>query len=319
MGVLAAVVPGRSRPRVRRWQHGEQVGQPDRARLARRPGSVAVQPLPLASSAGTFTQDGRYYTFTAPARFSDPAFGVRDGAVDLASRSVFTGARTVYAAAPDGSAPAEPTYAPECSRATEPDWTPASPGGSWMEQALSSPDPGCRFGANAGDPGAPSVTPTPTPTPSTKPDVAGASDAPASITQPAQGTGLVPISDRIPQLGPTVRFRSSAKGLTRALRRGLRVQLDVAGATSLKAYVLVARPSNEDLFAFDGGSTTYTIGRLSIDRPPSQTQTIAIPFTRASRAPLSRFLKITVTVRVVATDGAGNRTVVERQLALTDF
>jgi hypothetical protein len=289
-------------------------------------GSFEIQQLGSLTAGGTFTTDGRYFTFTQALGLSGPT-GARDGAVDLASRAVLLPARTTYT--PFSGQPPMPTeYAPECARAQEPDWTPAATTGGWMEQALSSPDPGCRFGANASDPAptpspAPTASPEPTPAPSptptpANPDIPGASDAPASITRPAQGTGLVPIAERTP-LGPTVRFRSSAKGLTRAMRRGLRIKLDVAGAASLKAYVIVARPANEGLFALDGGSSTFTIGRLSVRRPPSQTQTIAIPFTKDSRAALGRFLKITVTVRLVATDTAGNRTVVERQVALTDF
>lgn len=275
-------------------------------------GSFEIQNLGTLTAVGGFTADDRYFTFTQALSVSGSP-GMRDGAVDLATRSVLLPARTTYQEFPNRPATQAPTYAPECARAQEPDWVPAV-SGSWMEQALSSPDPGCRFGANANDPG-PAPTPTPTPTP----DTTGASDAPSNITRPAEGTGLVPISDRTTPLGPTVRLRSSAKGLTRAMKRGLRVQLDLAGAASLKAYVLVARPSNEGLFSFANGSTTFTIGRLSIDRPPSQTQTIAIPFTRDARKVLPRFLKITVTVRLVATDSAGNRTVVERQIALTDF
>lgn len=295
-------------------------------------GSFEIQQLGSLTAGGTFTADGRYFTFTQALGLSGPT-GARDGAVDLASRAVLLPARTTYPSI--AGQPQRPDeYAAECARAQESDWVPAATAGSWMERALSSPDPGCRFGANASEPlptatpsptpsPAPTASPTPTPTPSptpapANPDIPGASDAPASITRPAQGTGLVPIAERTP-LGPTVRFRSSAKGLTRAMRRGLRIKLDVAGAASLKAYVIVARPSNEGLFALDGGSSTFTIGRLSVRRPPSQTQTIAIPFTKDSRAALGRFLKITVTVRLVATDTAGNRTVVERQVALTDF
>lgn len=292
-------------------------------------GSVTIQSLGALSVGGVFTADGRFFTFTRSLDIWG-SMGFRDGAVDLATRAVLDGARTVYTPM-QGQPERAPEYAPECARAQEPDWIPSASAGGWMERALSSPDPGCRFGANASDPlptatpepspspsptATPSPAPEPSPTPTPTPDTAGASDAPATITRPAQGTGLVPIAER---LGPTVRFRSSAKGLTRAMQRGLRIKLDLAGAASLKAYVLVARPADEDLFAFDGGSTTYTIGRLSLSRPPSQTQTIAIPFTRDARKALPRFLKITVTVRLVATDSAGNRTVVERQVALTDF
>lgn len=283
-----------------------------------------VQDLGALTRSAAFTADGHYFTFTQSTSIVGPG-ATRDGAVDLASRGVLLPARTVTPEVA-GAPPQPVTYAAECARAQEPDWTPSTTSGSWMEQALSVPDPGCRFGANANDRGpmpspAPESTPapSPTPTPTPKPDTAGASDAPANITRPAEGTGLVPISDRTTPLGPTLRLRSSAKGLTRAMRRGLRIQLDVAGATSLKAYVLVARPSNENLFSFADGSTTYTIGRLSLDRPPSQRQTIAIPFTKDARKVLPRFLKITVTVRLVATDAAGHRTVVERQVALTDF
>ena len=210
------------------------------------------------------------------------------------------------------------------------------PLGRWIEQALSSPDPGCRFGANANDPGkvdsgdevdptptaspSPSPTPTPAPVASPTPTPSAANDAPASITQTAQGTGLVPIAERGKPLGPTVRFRSSAKGLTQALRRGLRVKLDLIGAKTLKAYLIVSRPADEELFSVGGaGTKDYTVGRFSVKHPPSQTQTIAVPFTTEARAVMPRFLKITVTVRLVADDRAGNRTIVERQVALTDF
>jgi hypothetical protein len=270
----------------------------------------------------SFTRDGRYLTFRKPLGFSPPS-GTAHGAVDLASRAVLARARVDYPVIA-GVPPQRTEFAPECARSQEADWEPALATGPWLEQALSSPDPGCRFGANVNDPVAtptpsPTVTPAPSPTPTPTPDPAKADDAPANITRPAPGTGLVPIAERPQVLGPTVRVRSSAKGLSRAMRRGLRVKLDLAGATTLKAYLIVARPSNEGLFSFGPGSTTFTIGRLSLKNPPSQTQTIAIPFTKDAREVLPRFLKITVTVRLVATDRAGNRTVVERQVALTDF
>lgn len=287
---------------------------------------VTDRPIPNLSQNAIFTADGRYAIYEIAPQSSYGSYS--DAALDIATGEVFTARTFLPTRGPDY--PATWIYAPECKRATDPDWQPAQAGGRWMEQALSSPDPGCRFGANANDPGAPeptetptpspeptpAPTPEPTPTPAPTPTV---SDAPASITKPASGTGLVPISERGKPLGPTLRIRSSAKGLSQALRRGLRVKLDVAGAKVLKAYLIVSRPSDEDLFAAGGGSKSYTVGRLSIKNPPSQTQTIAVPFTDEARDVLPRFLKITVTVRLVADDSAGNRTVVERAIPMTDF
>ena len=284
------------------------------------------------SESPRFTPDGRYLTFG----WSSVITQVNgDGAVDLASGALLVARQSQPHPSPTSPQPVW-SYAPECARAQEADWHAATGGSGWMTAALSSPDPGCRFGANVNDPGpvatptptatpapspSPAATPAPTPaaTPAPTPNVAGASDAPESITKPAAGTGLVPISDHTKPLGPTLRIRSSAKGLSQALAKGLRVKLDVAGARSLKAYVIVARPSDEQLFAVPGGSMNYTIGRLSVTNPASQTQTISIPLTKDAREALPRFLKITVTLRLIATDSAGNRTVVERQVPLTDF
>lgn len=299
-------------------------------------GTFTKQTLAGSADSATFTADGRYVVYTTHSGWGYSPYA--DSAYDIASGHVFT-ARWYY---PSGGGQYTSTYAPECKRAQDPDWVPAQAGGRWIEQALSSPDPGCRFGANANDPGKvdsgdeieptptpsfePSATPeptpdaSPTPMPSATPSPSAANDAPSSITQPAQGTGLVPIAERGKPLGPTVRFRSSAKGLTQALRRGLRVKLDLIGAKTLKAYLIVSRPADEELFSVGGaGTRDYTVGRFSVKNPPSQTQTIAVPFTSEARAVMPRFLKITVTVRLVADDRAGNRTIVERQVPLTDF
>jgi hypothetical protein len=294
------------------------------AHAVRFSGGGAPSDLALGTStyAPRFTADGRYVTFF---QGTTPAVKM-SGAMDVASRAVLLPARIDYAA-PDGTATQPSWVAPECARSQQPSWAAAVQAERWIEQALAAPDPGCRFGANADDP---AVTPTPTPSPTAAPsatpapavDVSGAQDAPASITKPVAGTNLVTIAERTPvALGPTVRIRSTAKGLARAIRRGVRVKLDVAGAKDLRAYVIATRPTDEDLLAFAGTSTTtdYTVGRLTIRNPASQTQTISIPLTRAAKASLPRFLKITVTVRIAATDRAGNRTVVERQVALTDF
>ncbi|MEH3054737.1 MAG: hypothetical protein PGN13_12155 [Patulibacter minatonensis] len=299
-------------------------------------GAVLDNGLGAFTSTPRFTSDGRYVTFG----WLSTAGPHGVGAVDLASGTKLSSARGWW---PTGTGEWTTAYSRECARAAESDWgtPPAEPAAEdpqdWLDRALTtSPDPGCRFGANGDEPGptprptptpdagpdptpAPSATPTATPTPATKVDPAAAQDDAPAMTQPAKGTGLVPINERTAALGPSVRIRSTAKGLSRTVSRGLRVNLDVAGARSLKAYVIVTRPENETLFAFRGASRSITVGRLSVSSPPSQAQTISIPILRTARAPLSRFLKITVTVRIVAEDRAGNRTTVERQVPLTDF
>ncbi|MBO9531458.1 MAG: hypothetical protein J7513_00585 [Solirubrobacteraceae bacterium] len=260
--------------------------------------------LGAETTAPQFTADGRYVTFlqeTPRTRSS--------GALDLASGGILFPAR-VDDVAIDGTVTGGPWLAPECARAAQPDWVPAVSTGRWLEQALASPDPGCRFGANAADPASTPKTATT--------NVQGASDAPATITRTV-GSDLVTIADRTKPLGPTVRIRSSAKGLTRAIRRGLRIQLDLAGAKTVKAYVIAERPTDEDLLTPSRGTTFITLGRATFRELPSQTQTLAIPLTRDAKRGLPRFLKITVTVRIVAIDKAGNRTTVERNVALTDF
>lgn len=250
-----------------------------------------------------FSADGRYVTFLQNASPRTRS----SGALDLASGAILLPARVDVI---DGSGES-PWLAPECARAAEQGWVPAQSTGRWLEQALAAPDPGCRWGANAADPAPSTSAPT-------TPDVLGASDAPPSITR-AVGDHLVTIAERARPVGPTIRIRSSAKGLTRAIRRGLRIRLDLAGARTVKAYVIAERPRDEGLLTPSAGTGFTTLGRAAFRDLPSQTQTLAIPFTRAAKRGLPRFLKITVTVRIVATDKAGNRTTVERDIALTDF
>ncbi|MFT4036496.1 MAG: hypothetical protein QM679_13060 [Patulibacter sp.] len=280
-------------------------------------GSPTDRSLGNLSDAPQFTADGRYVTFVR----QDSALQQATGAYDLASGALLSPARIDYVA-PDGTTTAPSWYAPECARAAEAGWVSSLSGGRWMERALASPDPGCRFGANVNDPGAPAPETVNADDPVVPaPDTGNADDAPSSITTQVAGTDLVTIAERsVATAGPSVTIGSSAKGLSRAIRRGLRVQVSVAGAQRLQAYVIAQRPAGEGLLAAATSTrTTFTLGRLTVRRPASRTHTLAIPLTRAARAALPHFAKLTVTVRIVATDSAGRRAVAERQVALSDL
>lgn len=168
------------------------------------------------------------------------------------------------------------------------------------------------------------TTPTSTPE-STTPDIAHALDAPPSTLtpNPTPGTNLIAIAERTARpkrtLGPTLAFRSAAKSLTTARKRGLRVKLDIAGASSLKAYAMLSAAAAEHATsgtALAGADGAVTLARTSVARPPSQTTVVTLRFNAAAQETLLRFAKVRLTIRLVATDAQGHRTTVERAVDL---
>lgn len=256
---------------------------------------------------GGFTHDSRFLSFRLDDRY---AYRGSIVATALGSGTFETLASIKY----DGSYRATTTWGPRCDWRLLGGWSAPATSHGELDDWLTTG--GCRLDVDP--PALPSSTTPQAASPATtaqgagRPDTAHASDAPPGTTtpNPAPGTNLVAINARtglpIAQ-GPSLRFRSAAKSLDTALDRGLRVKFDVAGATSVKAYAIA--PGTE-------GDDDTTLARTSIARPASGTIVGTLRFSGAARRTLSPAAKVRLTVRLVASDAKGHRTVVERAVDL---
>lgn len=263
---------------------------------------------------GFFSADGRYAIVERRVKGAPP---ITDIAVDLASEDALT-ARTGYEVWQGKSLYTE--WAPECARALAADWQPAVHTGKWLEDALSTPDPGCRFGANEDAPGPPAAplpplpflfapyepfdwdsppwnpkpTPAPMPTPTPTPTLTSTpTPTPTPATQSARTT---PAS-------PTLRILSVAKSIEAAKRRGLRVRVASSG-TALSGWLLPASGEGTPL------------ARRSSKVIDANGTLLTLPLTSAAERSLRRQRSATVRLRLAATDSAGRRTQVERAFTL---
>lgn len=184
-------------------------------------------------------------------------------------------------------------------------------------------------------PAVPATTPADQPGP---PDVVHASDAPlGTLTpNPAPGTNLIAIGERVmlpkatpaqaptpapaAALGPSLTFRSASRDLEVARERGLRLKVAVAGANRLKVYALISRAAAERTTDGTGledeSGATVTLARTSVSRPASGTIVATLRFGPSAQETLMQFARVRITVRLVATDARGHRTVVDRPLDL---
>ena len=172
----------------------------------------------------------------------------------------------------------------------------------------------------------PAPMPSPAPAPSPTPTSAGIPpDAPAPATAPTAtaivlpAPSLVPIAERIVALtpGPSLRLVSAGKHLYAARMKSMNVTADVAGAASLKGWVVLPKAAVKA--AGEGKATRdLTLARISIRQPPSGRVILKFKFDGPAQEALLRFYKVTVHVRLAATDAKGNVTTVEQSVALSD-
>jgi hypothetical protein len=272
-------------------------------------------PRRLGSAVGrwAYTADRRYLAWTE--QTTSVPFS-SDFIVDLANGDQYR----VRQSKPTGggTATAAWSWAEQCDAAVLPALGPAGGGFDDVLAAISGPSQVCRFGAQPDE--APGAT--------TPAQAELAIDtAPALPVEPATSGGvptsgasnLVPISERIPaRVGPTLTVRATSSRLSLARKRGFNVKYDVSGATSVRTWVLLSSALSEyglDVQAKAGD--TVTIARASTKVLKDGRITQNLTFDGQAEAALLKFYRVTVTLRLVATDAAGHKTTVEQPVTLS--
>ena len=97
----------------------------------------------------------------------------------------------------------------------------------------------------------------------------------------------------------------------------LNLKVDVAGATSLKVWVILPKAAVKAAET-DAPAQELTLARRSVKQPPSDRVLLKLRFDGPAQEALLRFFKVTVRVRLVATDAVGHVTTVDEAIALSD-
>ena len=162
------------------------------------------------------------------------------------------------------------------------------------------------------------VETTPTTTPEDAPSTPV--EAPTAERTPAQAapsqTPLAGWSDALP---PTIGLAAVRTDLEDARRKGLRVTYRVTEPVTLRADVLIyGEVVDRELrmCALPAAGPGESLAKLTVFRTPTGTNVVRVPFNVPSRRTLRKFLKITVRVRLIATDASGNATTVIKTAAL---
>lgn len=165
------------------------------------------------------------------------------------------------------------------------------------------------------DPAAPPSEPTPI---ATTPDPAPPVSPPAAEPVPvgAPQAPLVEWSDAVP---PAIGFAAIRTDLADARRHGLRVSFRVTEPVTLRADVLIfGQVVDRELkmCALPAAGPGDSLAKLTIPRTAAGASVVRLPFNVPSRRTLKKFLRLTVQVRLIAADQAGNETTVYRTVAL---
>jgi hypothetical protein len=202
------------------------------------------------------------------------------------------------------------TWAEQCDRAALPAKGAGNGGFDETLAAISGPSPACRFGAQphfANGPAASFITP------------AEPAAEPAPTANAATPAALVPTSERLPTpVRPTITVRATSSRLSLARKRGFNVKYDVAGTTSVKTWVVLSSALSEyelDVQAKAGDTVTLARASQKITSDGRVSQRLA--FDAKAQAALLKFYRVTVTLRMTATDTAGRRTTVEQPVTLS--
>lgn len=160
------------------------------------------------------------------------------------------------------------------------------------------------------------------PAPSTPVETTPAQTAPEPTTPtaptpaPPSQVALVESSDAVP---PAIGFAAVRTDLEDARRHGLRVSYRVTEPVTLRADVLIfGQVVDRELkmCALPAAGPGDSLAKLTVSRTAAGASVVRIPFNVPSRRTLKKFLRITVQVRLIAADQAGNETTVYRTVAL---
>lgn len=133
---------------------------------------------------------------------------------------------------------------------------------------------------------------------------------------PTDQVALVEWSDAVP---PAIGFAAVRTNLEDARRNGLRVSYRVTEPVALRADVLIfGQVVDRELkmCALPAAGPGDSLAKLTVSRTVAGASVVRIPFNVPSRRTLKKFLRITVQVRLIASDQAGNETTVYRTVAL---
>lgn len=182
----------------------------------------------------------------------------------------------------------------------------ASLGAANAVPALAADDPSASTPAET-TPAQTSTEPTTPPTPE---------PAPAPAPAPTDQVALIEWSDAVP---PAIGFAAVRTNLEDARRNGLRVSYRVTEPVTLRADVLIfGQVVDRELkmCALPAAGPGDSLAKLTVSRTAAGASVVRIPFNVPSRRTLKKFLRITVQVRLIAADQAGNETTVYRTVAL---
>lgn len=174
------------------------------------------------------------------------------------------------------------------------------------------------------------VDPLPT---SPAPTTPGPATAPESTT-PADTAPTTPTVDAAPpvsagtpqislvgtdDLAPILGLASVRTDLEEARRNGLRVTYRVTEPVTLKADVLIYGEITDrelKMCALPAAGPGDSLAKTTIPWTPTGANVVRIPFNVPSKRTLKKFLKVTVRVRLIATDASGNATTALKTVAL---
>lgn len=168
------------------------------------------------------------------------------------------------------------------------------------------------------------TTPETTPVVETTAPPADPSLPPAPpATEPATPPAQVPLVAASPDmLAPAVAISAVRHRLEYARRNGLRVAFSLSEPALLKADVLLYGEVNDRelrMSALPAAGPGDSLAKATVSAPPSAKGVVRLTFNLAARRTLRKFLKLTVLLRVIATDAAGNTATAYKRVTLSNL
>jgi hypothetical protein len=166
-----------------------------------------------------------------------------------------------------------------------------------------------------------------TPVDRTTPSATTPADAAPVASSTAEGGAAAPVPAQVPfaaassdLFAPKVAIGKVGRQLEVARRHGLRVTYTVSERVHLRADVLIygdVADRELRMSALPAAGPGDSLAKATISRTATGTNVVRLPFNVAARRTLRKFYKITVRVRLIATDAAGNESTSYKRLSLT--
>ncbi len=137
--------------------------------------------------------------------------------------------------------------------------------------------------------------------------------APAQVPLVATTTDVTP---------PTVTIGSLGHRLEHARRKGLRFTFALSEPARVRADVLLYGDATDrelKMAALPAAGPGDSLAKLTLPGATAGAGIARLPFKVAARRTLRKFLKLTVLVRVIATDAAGNESTAYKRLTLSNL